>query len=173
MGGQNAFADRTDQKLEFARYYLGERLKLGSTGTFPERAHEETVLFHVVGAKDSFLQEINHAYGLGMSLRDVNEKGLANALRAAGKRCEALEEIKCLLDEVNSWLCTAIELRNCGTHRANIPRRFYRGGSKEGSVEFVDPRTKNPVSMTIQDFLADCFERMRSLISELRKTLAR
>ena len=76
------FQSRTDSKLRFARVHLEEitsRHELGSGDDF-ERAHEESFLFHLVGAKDSFLQELNAAYRLELPIKQVKETNLQKAM---------------------------------------------------------------------------------------------
>ena len=147
-----------------------------------ERAHEESFLYHLIGAKDSFLQEINYALGLGVREHVVSEDNLRRALDKAKKKCKALDEIENLEDgkkgkqkkegkhEKDRWLELAIWFRNQGTHRANIRRHFRRGGDVE-STSFTDPSTGEAMEQTITEFLSDCFEKMVELLNRLRSTL--
>jgi hypothetical protein len=167
----SAFEEQTTEKLSFAEFYLNERLKLGNSGEMQERAHEETVLAHLVGAKDSFLQEINEAYRLGLRVNQVSEEKLRRRLREAEKKSPALDQIEKLEKEENSWLGLVIEFRHQGMHRGGIKRGFFKGGSKDGSVEFLDPYTHEPMGLGIQQFLKDAFEKMTALILHLRETL--
>lgn len=171
MAGPNPYEERTTQKLEFAKIYLDERLKHGETGATLERAHEETFLFHLIGAKDSFLQEINHAFGLRLPEHSVNERTLRTGLQGARKSCTALDEIEALLQDQHSWLHLANWFRNQGMHRDSIKRGFYAGGQKDGTAEFIDPYSKQPMGQSLSAFLSDCFDRMVKLILRLRSTL--
>lgn len=69
------FRERTRTKLQYARIHLDEVRDSRRHEAF-ERAHYESVLFHVVGAKDSFLQEINDAYGRPLKPHQVKERRL-------------------------------------------------------------------------------------------------
>lgn len=166
----NPYHDRTTQKLEFAKLYLNERKNCDDSGLISERAHKESFLFHLVGAKDSFLQEINYALTLGLPEHRVTEENLRTTLNKRGKNCQALDEIETLENDGGSWMNLATWFRNQGTHRANIRRLFRRGGEKE-SVSFTNPYTGQPMNQTITEFLSDCFEKMVELIPRLRATL--
>lgn len=156
--------------MQFAEIYLNERKNCDDSGSISERAHEESFLFHLVGAKDSFLQEINYALALGLPERGVTEENLRTTLNKQGKNCQALDEIEKHKNDEGNWLNLAIWFRNQGTHRANIRRLFRRGGVEE-SVSFTDPYTEQPMNQTITEFLSDCFEKMVELIPRLRTTL--
>ncbi len=166
----NPYHDRTTQKLQFSRLYLDERLKCKNSGSIPERAHEESFLYHLIGAKDSLLQEINYALGLEVPEHLVKERTLRAALDQSGRSCKALDEIETLKNTESNWMNLAIRFRNQGTHRTDIPRGFYRGADKE-AVFLIDPYTKKAMGQTITEFLSDCFEKMVELIPRLRATL--
>ena len=179
------FQARTDAKLEYARIHLKEiksRHEVGSGDAF-ERAHEESLLFHLIGAKDSFLQEINVAYQLGLNMWDVKEESLENKLKTRRRKSNELKEIIKLeerrkkRENRKSWLAIAIELRNHGTHRFNIPRLFHAHTSREKSYEYRDKvfftnlLTGQPIETDIPEFLKQCLKNMEYLIQELRPTL--
>lgn len=56
----NIKQERTDAKLRYAALHLDE-LKSKDTGGGDDfaRAHQESFLFHLIGAKESFLLELN------------------------------------------------------------------------------------------------------------------
>jgi len=169
----NPFQSRTDAKSIYARINLQEitsRPERGSADDF-ERAHEESCLFHIVGTKDAFLQEINEAYKLGVPVRRVNEETLSRKLKQQGFVSPALAEIKGLESNEDSWLAIAIELRNHGTHRSHIPRKFDVGGEENGRVVFQNPLTGTYMEETISEFLTTCLHNMTALLQKLRATL--
>ncbi|MGH9790823.1 MAG: hypothetical protein ACRD5W_06395 [Candidatus Acidiferrales bacterium] len=92
----NPYESRTTQKLEFASFYLELRRACKEGVTMEARAHEESFLFHLIGAKDSFLQEINHALDLGVEEHRVDERRLRKAMDSAGKPSPALDKIESL-----------------------------------------------------------------------------
>lgn len=173
MGTRENLESRTNAKLEYARIHLQE---LGSQRTWNPsspfvRAHEESCLFHAVGAKDAFLQEINGAYGLGLAMNQVGERRFGDALAKAGKTSNALTEIQNLLAQSTSWLAVAVELRNQGTHRAAVSRLFHVGGEEDGLVYYHDPRDDSTIKQNVPDYLKSVIDQMEALIVRLRGTL--
>ena len=164
---------RTDLKLEFAQIHLDEltsRQEQGSGDAF-ERAHEESFLFHLVGAKDSFLQEVNAAYQLELPINKVKEATLQKKLKEKALESPALIRITALKKNKTGWLALAIELRDHGTHRSNIPRHFYKGGEYSDRVFFTNLLTRQPMETNIPEFLKQCLDNMARLLQELRATL--
>lgn len=177
------FQSRTDSKLRFARVHLEEitsRHELGSGDDF-ERAHEESFLFHLVGAKDAFLQEINVAYKLELPFHKVKEHELRKVLKAKALESLALDEIERLEEKLEvdkaGWLAIAIELRNHGTHRSNIPRILHGSTRKEkvcenkAKVFLINPLTEQPIETDIPVLLQEYLANMEDLIQEQRPTL--
>jgi len=167
------FQHRTDSKLRFARIHLDEitsRYELGSGDDF-ERAHEESFLFHLVGAKDSFLQELNAVYKLELPIKQVKETKLQGALGKKTLNCPALKKIVELEKDKTGWLALAIELRDHGTHRSHIPRHFYRGGEYNGKVFFTNLVTGQQMEADISEFFGKCLKNMAELLQQLRATL--
>jgi hypothetical protein len=170
-----ASGDRTDRKLLFAELTLNEIMnsqQFGSADNF-ERAHEESYFYHIVGVKDSFLQEINEAYRLGLLPKQVKERALAEQLNANNLHSTELDEIINLKCDSTSWLAIAIRLRNHGTHRADIPKLFnLEVGSKTSSTcYFLDPMTKQPLKTDIPTFMKQCLNETKTLVNRLRTTL--
>jgi hypothetical protein len=135
------------------------------------RAHQESVLFHVVGAKDSFLQEINAAYGRHLKPWEIDEKSLARKLEEIGVQCQALSRLVELENDEQSWLAQTIALRNQGTHRYHINRSYHEGDEHDGLAFFINPRTGQEIPVKMDLFLTDGIREMTQLIEELRQTL--
>ena len=138
---------RTDAKLRFARLHLDElrnHPRLGS-GDDRERAHEESILYHLVGVKDAFLHEIQVAHGLGLDLNQVDERTLDKELKRTGSQSRALEKLDELYKESSSWYSLMVELRNHGSHRYHINRLMKVGLGSASDMprtsHFKDPRT--------------------------------
>ena len=170
-----ASSDRTDKKIIFAELTFKEIMshpRFGSAEDF-ERAHEESYFYHIIGAKDSFLQEINEAYKLGLLPYQVNEPALAKKLNAKMLHSIELDEIINLKNDSTSWLAIAIRLRNHGTHQSNIPRLFDEViSSKTSSTRyFIDPMTNTQLKTDIPTFMEQCLIDVKALISRLRTTL--
>lgn len=166
------FRGRTRTKLEYAKIHLDEIRDHPRQDAFA-RAHQESVLFHVVGAKDSFLQEINDAYQLPLEPDQVNERNLGRELENKEIQCQAFSRLLELKKEATSRLAQTIELRHQGTHRFHISRGFHQGDEFDGEVFFVDPRTRQEIHVPIVQFLEECIQEMTQLIEDLRDTLER
>jgi len=168
------FKTRTNKKLEFARISLNEiksRPELGSADNF-ERSHEENFLFHLIGAKDSFLQEINIAYGSNLPIHKVKERSLVGKLIEMGIQSPELCEIMDLEDRQKAgWLAFAIELRDQGTHRRDIGRTLEIGGELNGEVSFHNPISGQCMDIDSIQFFKLCLENMTGLLERLRSTL--
>ena len=173
MADREPLESRTGEKLEYARIHLDELKREGSWdhGRHWVRAHEESVLDQVVGAKDAFLQEINAAYGAGLQMHQVHEDRLLHRL-GAGKSPE-LDEIMRVSDPANdwTWLALTLEIRNHGTHRARPPVVYYEGGAHSGTVRYRNPRDGTELNQTIPEFLETAIDEMEALINRLRPTL--
>ncbi len=171
------FQARTDAKLKYAGIHLKEitsRKEKGSADAF-ERAHEESFLFHLIGAKDSFLQEINVAYKLELPFHKVKEDELRKVLKAKALESLALDEIERLEEKLEvdkaGWLAVAIELRNQGTHRSHMTRHFHKGGKDHDKVFLTNPLTGQPIEIDIPVLLQEYLTNMEDLIQEQRSTL--
>jgi len=132
-------------------------------------------LFHLIGAKDSFLQEVNVAYRLGLEEHLVCERTLRKALRAKGVCSPALAEITRLeKPKPSNWLAVAIALRNQGTHRHRAKRHFVRviGQPSASRNYLMNPLAEGElVDPEIPEFMRQCLDNMRRLLEELRTML--
>lgn len=169
------FQDRTDSKLRFANLLLNELLTSGHLGSGDdyEISYEESCLYHIIGAKDAFLQELNLAYNLNLSLKLVSERNIQNKLKDRSGNYESFNVLKNLEDDSESWLAMIIEYRNHGTHRDRIPRSIYvkMNISRESSFNFPPIADGKPLDQNIPDYLKSSIENMRDLIQELRELI--
>ena len=166
----SSFEDRTESKLRFAELHLKELIDSDSRGSGDdfEIAHEESCLFHIVGAKDAFLQELNNAYNLELAPRDVIEANIKKALEKKKIVSKSFNKLNELMQDDTSWLYKIIEYRNIGTHRYRIPREFFIG--KIRKVSFIDPLVikGGPLNQDIPQYLKSSIEKMRKPIKQLR-----
>lgn len=182
MGQDSALKERTEKKIDYAKLMLDELSHRPSSvgrGDSFERAHEEAVLYHVIGAKDAFLQEINAAYELGLKPSEVKENNLDKALKREGKTCQALRELMKLKEDESSWLYEANLLRNHGTHRKGPARLFLvsLGGGEgehdgEDEVFYKDPKdpSKYIAEEDTHKYLEHRIQDMKELLQRLRDT---
>jgi hypothetical protein len=160
---------RTNAKLKYAKLHLEELEKNWIPGSDFERAHQESFLFHLIGALDSFYQELNEYYELRIELSKVTLKTLNKELRKKGIESIALNEIKRLSDDADSWLSQAMEIRNHGTHRSNVPRIFYQGGPQHGKMCLRNPKTGGEIEKDCKELMYEWLEKMVKMILRFRQ----
>jgi len=134
---------RADQKLEYAGIHLGElRSYPGRTSNDAwENAHQESCLFHLAGAVDALLHEINEAYSLGLQRTNVHWGSVSRSLRRAGRVSPAFNRMSALREQKGEWLDLLYEWRNHGTHRGRVGKVVYVSTTRrENDNEFKDPR---------------------------------
>src|SRR5688572_27131540 len=86
--------ERTESKLRFAAILLEELQKIGHPGGSDfDRAHEESFLYHLLGAKDAFLQELNVYYGCNLETKRVRSEALAQAFERRKLNSQELDEL--------------------------------------------------------------------------------
>ncbi len=169
------YTQRTEAKFGFARVHLDElRAYRGrGSGDAFERSHQESFLFHLLGALDAFYQELNVCYGCNLSLEDVNPKSLWSQLQSRGLTSPELKEIKKLGGDPTSWLGKAKEMRNRWMHRQDIARVFHVGGEMNGQVRLKHPKSGQEADgqeadKDYPDEFESWYRDMQSLLSRLR-----
>lgn len=169
MSSIRNFQDRTDTKLRYACLHLDElrAYSLKGSGDDFERSHQESFLYHLLGALDSFFQELNRYYGCGLEIDKVTEIKLEVAFKQLGVVCPEFEEVKLLGQDNTSWLHHAKEIRNHATHRQSIPLKFYIGGPEDGQICLKDPKSG---STLLPDYLV-LFQLWWNEMSDLLKRL--
>lgn len=169
------FVERTDAKLRYAKVHLNELKNYlnNSSGDDFERAHQESFLFHLFGARDYFLQELNIYYKCNLDIDKVRFRSLKKAM---GNKISDYPELACIESlerDENSWLNLAKEMRDHVTHRTNISRMFYLGGENNRKVHLRKPNPKDLVSgdlitTDVPDLFSEWLEKMTELINKLR-----
>jgi hypothetical protein len=165
------FRGRTDAKLEYAKLTLQELCayeRRGSGDNF-ERAHHEAFLFHLLGAEDALLQELNVQYGCALPLKDVNRAKLSKIVGTLGYKNAALDELDALHRNDASWLSEAKSYRNHSTHRQHIARAFFVGGDNERMVRFRVPESGQEMGTDVLDAFADWAKSMGQLVEKGRR----
>lgn len=124
---------RTDSKLKYALIHLDLlRERGGSGGADFDRAIEESILFHLLGAKEAFLIELNAYYSCGVSAETITPGRLRKILDLRGDNSTELAELYKQENEPDSWLAHAKQMRDHSTHVSSVPRAFHGGGEKDG-----------------------------------------
>lgn len=137
------FCLRTEEKLSFADVHLDElrSYKHTTSNDCWERAHQESVLFHLAGAVDAILHEINVGYSLGLDLAGVHWRTVRKNFLSSSKNSPAFDHLQTLRKDTHSWLTLLFELRNHGTHRGRLAKRVHLSNHRTVDNEFIDPRT--------------------------------
>lgn len=135
--------DRTTRKLHFATIHISElRNYIHATSNDDwENAHQESSFYHLAGAVEAILHEINDAYMLGLSLDQVKWEKVAKALSRGHKTSPAFTHLKTLKADVDSWLSQLFEWRNHGTHRRHVSKILHLSTHEIVDNQFSDPRT--------------------------------
>lgn len=177
MAADGNLVKRTDAKLRYARLHLDE-LRIysddGGGGDW-EKAHEESVLFHLVGAKDAFLQEINSMHRLGLDPMKVNEKSLAKALKQRVGNSVSLVHLEGLSEDPGSCYSQMVAMHEFGNTRhpasrltksnAGTTQSAPDAGYANNPAPGNGGRTTQIESLIL---LEKFFDRMEELVNEFR-----
>jgi hypothetical protein len=171
--------ESVDNKLESAKYFV-DSLKcleresggvLASAKPYIVTALVDAFLFEVIAAKDLFLQEVNDAFGLGLSRKDVREQTLLCNAKLPDQPKEQVKELWCLLSDSNSWLWRLNNYRNAAAHRNIIKKRIVAvvGGTKEIQL-FLDADPCDPLSKPMRkEIIPYCQESLTRTKDYLQK----
>jgi hypothetical protein len=165
----NAARARTDQKLGYARVHLDElREHPFSRHSDFEHAHEEAFLFHLFGARDSFLAELNEYYECSLPRNGISMGKLREALSKRGCISQELQELHKLESDPASWYAHAKAMRDHSMHIHTVPRTFHKGGPTDGQIRLRHPITNAEMQRDFRDEFECWFSEMVHLLSGLR-----
>ena len=160
---------RADAKLVYAQIHLDLlRERGGNGGADFDRAVEESILFHLLGAKEAFLVELNAYYKCDLPVGAVSPGNLRNVFCARGAKCSELAELYQLENDPQNWLAHAKQMRDHSTHVGGVPRTFHMGGENHGRIFLRNPKTGAHVEAHVPEALASWIKNMRSLLVTLR-----
>ena len=166
------FVERTNAKLRYAAVHLGELRTYKSRGSGDEfeRAHHESFLFHLLGARDAFLQELNLHYGCDLGMDKVTAVALREKMKASGEMSPELEQLSELERDPQSWLSQAKTMRDHATHRTHIARTFHvaLGSPDPGTVHLKDPRSGGQSGVEVIEQFEMWLTNMQDLLNALR-----
>lgn len=161
--------ERTDAKLRYAAVHLDELKSIERLGGDDyDRAHQESFLYHLMGAKDAFLIELNTYYSVALNSNGVSMGKLRNALNKKGRKSNELAEIYTLENDETSWLYHAKAMRDHSTHVSGVKRHFHLGGDNDGRVFLTNPKSGEKIERDFIDDFNNWLHQMRSLLSRLR-----
>jgi hypothetical protein len=160
---------RADAKLRYARIHLDLLHERGGNGGADfDRAVEESILFHLLGAKEAFLLELNAYYGCGLATEAVSPGKLREVFTSRSVTCQELAELHQLESDPNSWLAQVKQMRDHCAHISGVPRAFHIGGQNDGKVFLRNPRTGIHVEVHAPVALSEWIESMGRLLERLR-----
>ena len=160
---------RSDAKLAYAWIHFELLQERGGNGGADfDRAVEESILFHLLGAKEAFLVELNAYYNCGLPAEAVSPGNLRKVFEARGAQCSELAELYQLESNPESWLAHAKQMRDHSTHVGGVPRAFHMGGENHGKVFLRNPNTGAYVDTHAPKALASWVVSMRSVLEKLR-----
>jgi len=164
---------RTDAKIRYAEAMLRDlQERPGAEGDDFQRAREEAFVFHLHGAIDAFLHEINDHHGCGLAANQVTLFGLEHWFVGSGGISPVLQEIRRMLVDDQTALGRVRVWRHEATHRGGTPRTFYKGGAEDGQRRLKDPTTGDPSGKSMLEEFAEAASEMRTTIRRLRAMLA-
>ncbi len=161
---------RTDAKIRYAEVHLNELKAIDKLGGDDfDRAHQESFLYHLLGAKEAFLIELNVYYSGGLSNNDLTAGKLREALKAKGKVSQELAKLYSLESDQSSWLSIAKEMRDYSTHISGALRDFHVGGDDDGKIWLRNPKTGQSIKRHFIDEFSDWLFNMKELLERLRE----
>ncbi len=170
---QNA-VDRTESKIRYARLHL-EELKLNPKKGFGEdyeRAHQESFFFHLFGAWDAFLHEINLHYQCGLDLKRVNITNLWKFLELKGGVSQEINDAINPKKDTLKWMNVLKEFRDHAMHRKNVPLIFFKGGEQDGEVHLKNIETGADTEIDYIIAFDNWIHEMEELIKRLRSSFS-
>lgn len=165
---------RTDAKLRYAQVHLDEMKSAGIIGGSDfDRAHLESFLFHLLGAKDAFIIELNEYYECNLPGSELTAGKLRGKLEKDGRHSPELAELFALEQDERSWFSQAKAMRDFSTHVRGIPHNFHLGGQADGEIWLQDPSNGENIPRHFVDVFADWLSYMNKLLEHLRETAIR
>lgn len=134
---------RTGQKLRYAQIHLDELIEYrqATSNDEWENAHQESFFYHLAGALDAFLHEINDAYSLGLELNAVRFEDVEKRLKTVQQPSPAFDLLEKLWKDKMGWLFLLRSWRNHGTHRGRVAKRVNMSNWQRVDNEFTVPET--------------------------------
>jgi hypothetical protein len=170
--------DRVKFRLDAARYFLSGLQELEQkagrlVGPGIKRRDVEfnldAFLYEVVGTIDPLLQEINVAFGLSLTLKDVEMGTIIPKLPVNSQVKKMLGKLD---GDTEGWFWQLREYRNHSAHRKIIGFDIFAGGDEDGKVYLhKDPLdiSKGKADEEVMQYCGNSIKRMENLINEIYK----
>lgn len=164
---------RTDAKLRYARVHLDELKGHGPLGGDDfDKAHQESFLFQLLGARDAFLHELARMYVTGLDGRHLSLGRLRDSIATQGHACPEVSALYELEQDETSWYRQAKDFRDFSTHVQAVSRAYHLGGPDHQKVKLRHPVTGELSEAHFVDAFEDWIAKMEALISKLRQSAA-
>jgi hypothetical protein len=165
---------RTNAKLRYALIHLEELRDQGPPdgGDF-DKAHQESFLFHLFGAIDALLAELNHYYAAGLQSDSLSPGKIREALKRRDASSPELQVLYQLEKDESSWFSKAKNMRDHSTHVQGVNRAYFLGGEDHKKVKLRDPESGE---LTEHHFIIEFEEwntAMFALVKNLRSSAVR
>ncbi len=164
---------RADGKLRYAAIHLEELRahghKGGKGGDEFSKAHQESFLYHLFGAKDAFVSELNVYYRCDLPQDNLSPGNLRQELTRQGKRSAELAELY-WLENGPSWFYRAKKMRDHSTHVSGVARTYYHGGPSHENVSLLTPGSDLDTGVHFINEFQAWHSSMTDLLERLRKT---
>jgi len=161
---------RAKAKLRYAEVHLNELRNLKEIGNDFDRAHQESFLYHLLGAKDAFLLELNIYYGCDLLPEQITPGNLKKAIDKQNRKSPELIRLRKLETNTKSWFNRAKAIRDHSTHNRGVSMIFYAGGEDDGKVCLRNPKTNRELKKHYINMFSDWLSKMQKLIDTLRKS---
>jgi len=156
---------RTDAKIRYARVHFEELRPMRPLDSSDfGRAHQESFLFHLFGARDALIAELNVYYGIGLPPDDLTAGKLRSALESRGLKSPELVKLRELEDDEASWFRWMKDMRDHSTHRQGVARAYFMSGL----VKLKHPATGQLTERDLIDEFDAWLVRMEELVLALR-----
>jgi hypothetical protein len=163
---------RTDAKLRYAEVQLADIEHMARRGGDDfERSHQEAFLYHLVGAVDAFLAEINCYYRCGLATDGISPGKLREVItKRMGRNAPELSELRAIESFRGTWLAHAKVMRDHSTHRGGVPRAIHVGGELDGVNFLKNPETGEVIEEDYPVVLRRWHTEAAEIVRRLRST---
>lgn len=138
-----------------------------------DQAHQESFLFHLFGARDGFLAELNEYYQAGLPNDGLTPGKVWRALASKSISSAELREIRLLEQDRTSWYSQAKLMRDHSSHVQGVRRSYHLGGADHRKVKLKNPETGQEADDHFVDMFAFWLTSMAALIARLRRDALR
>lgn len=160
---------RADLKLRFAEIAIDELAQRGpekGMGDDFEKAHQESFLHHLLGAKEAFLRELNAYYGANLPEDHLSIGKLQDELHSKGKHSPELAILRKVEEDSSSWLYRSKRMRDESTHVRGLPRTYY----PQQGIEVLKVGAEGDSARHFLDEFREWHAKMKDLLEELRNS---